>query len=143
VCPETGVDFFLCKKIFLHVTRIESRTVQPVPSRCTDLDTTVCPSLDVMHTETVTGLHTVCKQYRQCTNNLNIEAHAMRMRHTGICGLPSSTILFHINPLTAGLSKKSYRTYNVCSDFSTTIKRDIIINVNRYSYSVFVILARF
>jgi hypothetical protein len=37
--------------------------------------------------------------------------HAMRMRHIVICGLPSSTVLFHIIQKTARLSgKKLFNT---------------------------------
>jgi len=45
--------------------------------------------------------------------------HALRMRHTVICGLPRSTVFFQITitSKTARFSKKSYWTQNVWFDF--------------------------
>jgi hypothetical protein len=71
--PEQAWTSLCVRRSLLYLTKFEPRTVQPVTSRCTDLVTTVCPSLDVVHPETLTDLHTVCKQYRHSTNNLNIE----------------------------------------------------------------------
>jgi len=44
--------------------------------------------------------------------------HAMRMRHTVICGLPRSTIFFpHYLINNTVFDKKSYWTWNVCFGF--------------------------
>jgi len=47
--------------------------------------------------------------------------HAMRMPHIVFCGLPGTTVFFHVILLPADFQKTSYWTQNVCFDFSTQI----------------------
>ena len=133
MCPGTGVDFFLCKKSLLHLTRFEPRTVQPVASRCTDLFTTVCPLLDACtlrhrpaFTQSVNNTGIERKGARPCNHFCSaksisftyseyvfvalVSQHAMCMQRNVICGLSSSTLLVRIIPSTAVFSKKTYRT---------------------------------
>jgi hypothetical protein len=56
--------------------------------------------------------------YSECVFVALVIQHAMRMRHTVICGSSGSTTFFNIISQTARFSKnKSYRTQNVCFDF--------------------------
>ena len=75
--------------------------------------------------------------------------HAIRMRSIFICGLPVSTVFFHIISQTALISKTKFTEHKMCVlIFSTTfseiflilriIWRDIIINVYLSSCKVFV-----
>jgi len=76
----------------------------------------------------------------------------MRMRHIVICGLPGSTIFFHIISQTARFSGKVIK-YKLCvfilsAMLSETflilrrIQQDIITNVHMYSRKVSVTLVR-
>jgi hypothetical protein len=74
--------------------------------------------------------------------------------YIAICGLSGSTIFFYTNSYTARFSGKKFIEHKMCVlIFSTTlsetslilprIQRDIIINVQRYTCRVHVILVRF
>jgi len=81
-----------------------------------------------------------------------VTQHTMNMRHTVICGVSGSAIFLHIILQRARFSKKIIE-HNVCFGFSYNfvlnithckkIQRDIIINVDRASCKVRVILVRF
>jgi len=55
--------------------------------------------------------------YADCVSVVLLIQHAMRMHRTVICDLSDSTIFFHIISKTGRISRKSYRTQNVCFDF--------------------------
>ena len=77
----------------------------------------------------------------------------MRMRHIVICGLPDTTIFFHIIKGTIFGGKKSYLTQNVCFDpiynmsekffILRRTERDMIKNVYWSARKAAVILVRF
>ena len=79
--------------------------------------------------------------------------HAMSMRHIVICGLPGSTLFFHIISKTPRFSKKKVSECKMCVlIFSTTLfetflilrrtERDMIKNVDWSSCKVPFILVR-
>jgi hypothetical protein len=80
--------------------------------------------------------------------------HAMHMRHIVICGLPCSTIFFHVISQTARFKEKRSPNIKCVYLFSLQLLsetflilrrvwRDMIINVYRPSCKVAVILVRF
>ena len=80
--------------------------------------------------------------------------HAMRMRHIAICGLPRSTVFFHIISQTARFSKK--KIIEIIIVFGVSIRllsqifcilrrneRDVVQTAYRSSCKVPVIIVRF